>query len=71
MTAGVVIDMKNGKIKVEVNDKFIIFDIYKMIKTSPPIEVCGRINSIDIIDECVQDVVNEYIGKDPLSDFMP
>ena len=53
VTAGVVIDMKNGKIKVEVNDESIVFDVYKMIKTSPPIEVYGRINSIDIIDECV------------------
>ena len=62
-SVGVVIDMKNGKIKVEVNDESIVFDVYKMIKTSPPIEVYGRINSIDIIDECVQDVVNEYVGK--------
>ena len=42
-----------------------------MIKTSPPIEVCGRINLIDIIDECVQDVITEYIGKDLLPDSMP
>ena len=71
MSAGVVIDMKNGKIKVEVNDESIIFNVYKMIKTSSPIEVCGRINSIDIINECVQDVVNEYLGKDPLLDSIP
>ena len=42
-----------------------------MIKTSSAIEVCERINSIDIIDECVQDVVNEFIGKDPLLDSIP
>ena len=60
VTAGVVIDMKNGKIKVEVNDESIVFDVYKLIKTSPPIEVCERINSIDIIDDCVIDVVHEY-----------
>ena len=53
VTAEVVINMKNGKIKVEVNNESIVFYIYKMIKTSPPIEVCERINSIDIIDECV------------------
>ena len=70
VTAGVVIDMKNGKIKVEVNDESIVFDVYKLIKTSPPIEVCERINSIDIIDDCVNDVVHEYIGKDPLSNLM-
>ena len=34
-----------------------------MIKTSPPIEVFWRINSIDIIDECVQDVVEFYATK--------
>ena len=39
--AGVVIDMKNGKFKVEVNDESIVFYVYKMIKTSLPIEVCG------------------------------
>ena len=70
VTVGVVIDMKNGKIKVEVNDESIVFDVYKMIKTSPPIEVCERINSIDITDDCVNDVVHEYIGKDPLSNLM-
>ena len=71
VTTEVVIDMKNGKIKVEVNNEYIIFDVYKMIKTSPPIEVCERIHSIDIIDECVQNVVNKYIGKDPLLDSIP
>ena len=39
-----------------------------MIKTSPPIEVCERINSIDIIDDFINDVVHEYIGKDPFVD---
>ena len=66
VTAGVVIDMKNGKIKVEVNNKTIVFDVHKMI-TTPPIKVCERINSLDIINECVNDVVHEYIGKDPLA----
>ena len=70
MTAGVVIGMKNGKIKVEVNDESIVFDVYKMIKTYPPIEVCERINSLDIIDDCVNDIVHEYIGKDSLSILM-
>ena len=68
--AGVVIDMKNSKIKVEVNDESIVFYVYKMIKTSPPIEVYERINSIDIIDNYVNDVVHEYIGKGPLSNLM-
>ena len=58
--------MKKGKIKVEVNDETIVFDVFKMIKTTLPIEVCERINSLDIIDECVNDVVHEYVGKDPL-----
>ena len=31
MTTGMVIDMKNGKIKMEVNDKSIVFYIFKMI----------------------------------------
>ena len=42
---------------MEVNDESIVFDVYKMIKTSPPIEVYERINLIDIIDDCVNDVV--------------
>ena len=56
--------MKNGKVNVEVNDETIVFDVYKMIKTTPLIQVCERINSLDIIDECVKDVVHKYIGKD-------
>ena len=41
-----------------------------MIKTSPPIEAYERINSIDIIDDYVNNVVHEYIGKDPLSNLI-
>ena len=52
MITGVAIDMKNGKVKVEVNDETIVFNVYKMTKRTPLIEVCERINSLDIIDEC-------------------
>ena len=55
---------------MEVNDESIVFYVYKMIKTSPPIEVYERINSIDIIDNYVNDVVHEYIGKGPLSNLV-
>ena len=66
MTAGAVIDMKNGKIKIEVNDESIVFYVFKMIKTTPPIKICGEINSLDIIDECIDKVVHERVGQNPL-----
>ena len=62
MTAGAVIDMKNGKIKIEVNDESIVFYVFKMIRTIPFFEVCGEINSLDIIDECIDEVVHECVG---------
>ena len=34
---GVVIHMKNGKIKMEVNDESIVFDVFKMIMEASPI----------------------------------
>ena len=59
--------MKNGKIKVEVNYETIVFSVFKMIKITPPIEVYERINSLYIIDECMNDIVHKYVGQDLLS----
>ena len=35
VTAGAIIDMKKGKITLEVNNECIEFDVFKMMKTSP------------------------------------
>ena len=62
VTAGVVIDIKNGKIKMEMNVESMVFDVFKMIKEASPIEVCERIDSLDIINECVNDMVHKCVG---------
>ena len=49
MTAGVIIDMKKGKITLEVDNDHMEFDVFNIMK-STPVEVASRIDTIDIID---------------------
>ena len=53
VTANAIIDMKRGKITLEVNNECLEFDVFKIIK-STLIEVASRIDSLDILDECKQ-----------------
>ena len=47
-TAGAILDMKNGKITLEVDNKSMEFDVWYMVK-SIPIEVASRVDSIDLM----------------------
>ena len=47
VTVGAIIDMKRGKITLEVNNEFLKFDVFKIMK-SMPVEVASRIDSLDI-----------------------
>ena len=61
--------MKREKITLEVDNEHMEFDVYKIIK-STPIEVASRIDSIDIIDECVDEVLPECVRQDPMETHM-
>ena len=45
--------MKKGKITLEVDNECMEFDVLKIMK-SIPVEVASRIDSIDVIDECIR-----------------
>ena len=60
MTAGSIIDMRKEKITLEVDNKNMEFDVFKIMK-STPVEVASRIESIDIIDECIEEVIHEHL----------
>ena len=66
VTARVVIHMKNGKIKMEVNDESIVFDVFKMIKEASPMEIYKRVDLLDPINKCVNDMLQECLGQEPL-----
>ena len=63
MTAGAIIDMKRGKITLEVDNEHMEFDVHRIMK-STPIEVASRIDSIDIIDKCVKEMLPECLKQD-------
>ena len=65
MIAGAINDMKRGKITLEVDNEYMEFDVHKIMK-STPVEVASRIDSIDIIDECVDEVLPECLRQDPM-----
>ena len=65
-TVGVILDMKNGKITLEVDNESMEFEVWNMVK-SIPIEVASRVDSIDaynIIDWCIEEVIHECIKSD-------
>ena len=59
-TAGAILDMKNGKITLEVDNESMEFDVFNIMK-STPVEVASRIDTIDIIDECIDEVIHECL----------
>ena len=63
MTAVAIIDMKKGKITLKVDNEHMEFDMLKIMK-STPIEVASRIDSIDVIDECIEEVIHECVWND-------
>ncbi|XP_019184180.1 PREDICTED: uncharacterized protein LOC109179067 [Ipomoea nil] len=59
-TANAIIDVKRGKLVMEVADYKIEFDIFKMAKHQPSyIDEC---NKVEVIEECVGEVLG--IGGD-------
>ena len=60
MTSGAIIDMRKGKITLEVDNEHMEFDVFKIMK-STPVKVASRIESIDIIDECIEEVIHEHL----------
>ena len=61
--------MKQGKITSEVGNEGIEFDVLSIMK-STPIEVASRINSIDINDECIEEVIHECLRNDSMEPYM-
>ena len=64
-TVGAIIDMKQGKITLEVDNECMEFDVLNIMK-STPIEVASRVDSIDIIDECIEEVIHECLRNDSM-----
>ena len=60
--------MKKGKITLEVDNKYMEFDVLKIMK-STPIEVASRIDSIDVIDECIEEVIHECLTNDSMEPY--
>ena len=52
--------MRKGKIILEVDNEHMEFDVFKIMK-STPVEVASRIESIDIIDKCTEEVIHEHL----------
>ena len=65
MTAVAIIDMKKGKITLKVDNEHMEFDMLKIMK-STPIEVASRINSIDVINECIEEIIHEFLTIDSM-----
>ena len=55
--------MKRGKITLEVDNEHMEFDVHRIMK-STPIEVASRIDSIDIIEKCVKEMLPECLKQD-------
>ena len=55
--------MKQGNITLEVDNECMEFDVLKIMK-STLIEVASRIDSIDVIDECIEEVIQECLTND-------
>ena len=51
-TAGAIIDVKRGKILVEIGDNKVEFDVFKMARTTSSMNSCFR---VDAIEGCVQE----------------
>ena len=61
--------MKKGKITLEVDNECMEFDVLNIMK-STPIEVASRIDSIHIINECIEEVIHECLRNDSMEPYM-
>ncbi|KAG9453456.1 hypothetical protein H6P81_006360 [Aristolochia fimbriata] len=64
-TAAALIDVKQGKLTLRLNDEEIVFDIKQAIK-SPSNSCDDTCYFIDVIDECAKHVQQEVMMKDSL-----
>ena len=69
VTTGAIIDMKRGKITLEVDNEYMEFDVFKMMKSSP-MKVVSRVDSIDVINECIDEVIHECLKQDPIEPYI-
>ena len=69
MIAGVIIDMKRGKIILKVDNDHMEFDMFNIMK-STPVEVASRIDTIDVIYQCINEVIYECLEQDPIEPHM-
>ena len=68
VTVGEIIDMKRGKITLEVNNECLEFDVFKKMK-STPVELASIIDSLDIFDECIHKVIHGCLKQDPIEPY--
>ncbi|CAH9064555.1 unnamed protein product [Cuscuta epithymum] len=61
-TAGAIIDVKKGTLKIEVGDERVEFNIFQTTKNPACVESCWR---VDIADESVIDFMG-FFHKDPM-----
>ena len=62
-TAGAIIDVKRGKIKLEIGEETIEFDVFKMTKDPSLTKTCFR---VDAIQGCVETFFRKKYPEDPL-----
>ena len=60
MIVGAIIDVRRGKIILKLDNDHMEFDVFNIIK-STPVEVASRIDAIDIIDECIDEMIHESL----------
>ncbi|KAG9450462.1 hypothetical protein H6P81_010427 [Aristolochia fimbriata] len=68
-TVAALIDVKQGKLTLRLNDEEIVFDIKQAIKS--PSNLCDdTCYFIDVIDECAEHAQQEVMVKDSLERFL-
>ena len=60
---GAIIDVKMGKIKLEIGDETIEFDVFKMTKDPSFTKTCFR---VDAIQSCVEKIFRKQYTEEPL-----
>ena len=61
-TAGAIIDVKRGKITLEIGEEKVEFDVFKKPPQSPSMTSCFR---VDVVNVCGEDVLPQ-VPKEPL-----
>ncbi|XP_074305070.1 uncharacterized protein LOC141640005 [Silene latifolia] len=65
-TAGAVIDVKNGKLTLEVGDDKVTYNLNNAMKSSMLEESCYFLEVLDVVDIIVDDSLPRSLSKDPL-----